>query len=351
MKLLYGVVGEGMGHATRSSVILRHLLDQGHEVRVVVSGKAAEYLGKYFPNVERIEGLSMSFEDSRLDKSQTAWNFIKNLPEMIGENFKAFISMGEHFSPDAVISDFETFSYLFAKNHEVPVISIDNMQVLNRCELEIDIPEAEYNAYVMAKTVVKGKLPGCDHYMITSFFFPPVRKKNTALYPPILRPKILDAETSVGDHLLVYQTTTTNERLLNVLKKLDVPCKVYGLHRDEVLGKVELKGFSEDGFIKDLASARGVLATGGFSLMGEAIYMKKPLLAVPLSGQFEQTLNAVYLEKLGYGEHHTELNVAGAHHFVDHLDDYARALRGYGQDGNSKILTDLDALLASVSSS
>ena len=32
MRILYGVVGEGMGHATRSRVVIAHLLEQGHEV-------------------------------------------------------------------------------------------------------------------------------------------------------------------------------------------------------------------------------------------------------------------------------------------------------------------------------
>lgn len=348
MRLLYGVVGEGMGHATRSSVILRHLLDQGHEVQVVVSGRAAGYLGKYFPDVKRIEGLSMTFEGNRVDKSQTFWNFLKGLPKMLQDNFEQFISIGESFPAQAVISDFETFSYLFGKHHGLPVISIDNMQVINRCKLEVEIPEADHGSYLIAKNLVKGKLPGCHHYLITSFFFPPVRKPDTSLYPPILRQKILDAETSVGEHLLVYQTTTTNEWLLQVLKKLDVPCRVYGLHREETIGKIELKGFSEDGFIKDLASCRGVLATGGFSLMGEAIYLRKPLLAVPLEGQFEQTLNCLYLDKLGYGEMYRELTVPGARHFVANLDDYAQALQSFEQDGNRRILQALDQLLTDL---
>ena len=44
MRILYGVVGEGMGHATRSRVVIEHLLAQGHEVHVVVSGRAQRFL-------------------------------------------------------------------------------------------------------------------------------------------------------------------------------------------------------------------------------------------------------------------------------------------------------------------
>ena len=35
MKILYGVVGEGMGHAMRSRVVLEHLVGAGHDVQVM----------------------------------------------------------------------------------------------------------------------------------------------------------------------------------------------------------------------------------------------------------------------------------------------------------------------------
>ena len=32
-----------------------------------------------------------------------------------------------------MISDFESWSYLFGKNHVLPVVSVDNIQMLTRC--------------------------------------------------------------------------------------------------------------------------------------------------------------------------------------------------------------------------
>ena len=43
MKVLYGVNGEGMGHATRSEVVIDALLER-HDVRVVAGGAAFKYL-------------------------------------------------------------------------------------------------------------------------------------------------------------------------------------------------------------------------------------------------------------------------------------------------------------------
>jgi uncharacterized protein (TIGR00661 family) len=113
---------------------------------------------------------------------------------------------------------------------------------------------------------------------------------------------------------------------------------------------VTLKGFSEDCFVRDLASARAVLAGGGFSLMGEAVQLGKPLLAVPLKGQFEQTLNALYLAQLGYGEYHDELSEKRIVKFLDRAPRYAASLKTYPHraDHNRSILGALDEKIAEI---
>jgi uncharacterized protein (TIGR00661 family) len=352
MRILYGVVGEGMGHATRSSVILRHLISRNeHEIEIAVSGRAHGFLTRAFPSlkVHEIAGLNMIYEDNEVRRRRTAWDFIKKLPAF-AENFETMTRIEEAFRPEIVISDFESFAYLYAKKHELPVISIDNMQIINRCTLDVEIPPEEEASYRMAKTVVKAKLPHCDHYLITTFFFPEVRKRRTSLHPPILRDAILRAQPSEGDHVLVYQTSDTFHELVPTLQRMSGRFIVYGLKRDEELGNVTLKGFSEDGFVHDLATARAVLAGGGFSLMGEAVQLGKPMLSVPLKGQFEQTLNALYLAKLGYGEYHRELSARAIGDFLDAAPGYARNLQNYRyqNDKNESILNALDELIARI---
>ena len=67
---------------------------------------------------------------------------------------------------------------------------------------------------------------------------------------------------------------------------------------------------------------------------------------MPLEGQFEQTANALYLQKLGYGEYHRELSADGVTRFLSRHDEYAANLTGYTQDGNRLILESLDRLIA-----
>lgn len=348
MRILYGVVGEGMGHATRSSVVLRHLV-QHHHVEVVVSGRAHAFLRNAFPDlaVHEIAGLNMIYRDNEVQRRRTALDFLKKLPSF-ADNFETFTRLREGFDPELVVSDFESFAYLFAKQHSLPVLSIDNMQIINRCALDVEIPADEQASFELAKAIVKAKLPHCDHYLITTFFFPPTRKERTSLFPPILRDAVLDAVPSDGEHVLVYQTSDTFRELIPTLQKLPHKFVVYGLKRDEQLGNVTLKGFSESGFVDDLASARAVLAGGGFSLMGEAVYLHKPMLSVPLVGQFEQTLNALYLQKLGYGEYHRGLDLPAIASFLERVSEYGRNLQAHRQQRNQALLAKLDELIAEI---
>jgi uncharacterized protein (TIGR00661 family) len=50
MKILYGVVGEGMGHAMRSRVVLERLVARGHEIHVMASSRAADFLASRYGN-------------------------------------------------------------------------------------------------------------------------------------------------------------------------------------------------------------------------------------------------------------------------------------------------------------
>ncbi len=161
MRILYGVVGEGMGHATRSRVILDHLC-RSHEVEIVVSGRAHAFLEKAFPSlkVRRIAGLNMIYEDNAVRRGRTALDFLKKLPAF-AENHGIFTEIAQGFVPQLVISDFESFSYLYGKAHDLPILSIDNMQIINRCALDVEIPDDLQTSFRTAKALVKAKLPRC----------------------------------------------------------------------------------------------------------------------------------------------------------------------------------------------
>ncbi len=352
MRILYGVVGEGMGHAIRSRVVLDELVKR-HEVQVVVSGRAHDYLAARASHhllVKKIWGFTIVTEDNEVRNFRTLLENVKGaLTGGWPQNIKTYFEIADSFHPDVVISDFESWSYLYGVNHGLPVISLDNMQIVNRCRHDRDVIAGHEASFQIAKGIIKAKVPGAYHYLITTFFRPPIRKKRTSLHPPVLRPEILSARCEPGEHLLVYQTYTTNQQLPELLRRSGVPCRVYGLRRhlkeDEREGDLLYRPFSENVFIDDLRTCRGVLASGGFTLMGEAVYLHKPMLAEPVAKQFEQILNARYLEKEGFGSCAEQITGASLSAFLSRIPEFERNLSRYSQDGNRDLLARLESVM------
>lgn len=347
MNILYGVPGEGMGHATRSKVVIDHLLGKGHDVCIVSSSRAFQFLDKTFPGrVIQIKGFHFAYKNAEVSKTATFLSNVKSAGKNLVYNTGKKRLIEKNFSPDVIISDFESFSYFFAKEHRLPVISIDNMQVMDRCILDIAISKEEKSNYLLAKNIVKAKVPGCHYYFISSFFDATIRKKNTEIVPPIVREAIQKASVSKGKHMVMYQTSSSLKTVKEVLQQIPQETFfVYGMNLDERDGNVIFKPFSETGFIHDLASAKAVIANGGFSFISEAVYLKKPVYSFPIHHQFEQWMNAAYIDKLGYGRHFNNLSADQLKAFIYDLPSFEKKLSYYSQNGNDVLFKALDLLL------
>ncbi len=350
MKILYGVPGEGMGHATRSKVIITNLLKE-HDVRIVSSNRAFEFLNKQFTNkVYEIKGLNFVYKDGGVEKLKTFQAILKKSPHNLFENFKVYKKINKEFTPDIVITDFETSAYLYGKYLKIPIIDVDNIQVLSRCKLDIKIPTTQKFNYNLAKTICKYRVPDCDNYLLSTFFDAEIVKEHTSFIPPILRDEIINAKTEIKNHILVYQTSSSQQNLIKVLNEVEgEQFLVYGCNIDEIKGNCTLKKFSEDGFINDLATSKAIISNGGYSLISEAVYLHKPVCSFPITNQFEQYMNAAYIEKLNYGKHLAEFNSTGIKEFLEKLDLYRKSINNYMQNGNEKTFKELDFILLKYS--
>lgn len=341
-RIVYAVSGEGMGHAIRSKVIIDHLLSRCHDVVIVCGGKAFPFFSKLGYTVHEMQSNQIIYRNNRAMHFRTSIEFLKKLPRAAAKNFRQLMRIIYNFEPDIVITDFEPFSNLISLVFRIPVIAIDNILILRKGKIEI--PRGELISYVTAKVVTYSFNSIKAHkYIITTFFYPKLLKpQNTVFVPPALRPEILNAKTRKGRHILVYQTSITNKQLLDSLKRIEKKFIVYGFESNEKNNNLVFRKFSEKRFISDLAASSAVIINGGFTVMSEAIYLHKPIFSVPVLKQFEQTLNAAYLEKLGYGEHHKNATAGSIRKFIKKLPEYEKNLESYEQDGNKILFREVD---------
>ena len=339
-RIFYSVCGEGMGHAIRSSVILEHLTKK-YDVYIFSSERAYEFLASKFDNVFEIGGFNTVYENNVVRTKKTFFKALKANPTNLKEGYNVLYKECKRIKPNIIISDFENYSSMLSKIMNIPLISLDNIHMLTQCEY--DYPPNHRADMLTAKAVTKSYILRPKRHIITSFFYPPLKHpKMTALYPPVLREEIMKLEPVEGEHVLVYQTAESSINLMEELKKLDYKFIVYGFNKDEVDENLTYRSFNEEQIFEDMRTARAIIVNGGFTMISEAIYLKKPIYSTPAHKNFEQILNGFYVEKLGFGEYHDKLDVKKIESFLDNLDKYQENLNKVEPWDNTEILKDLD---------
>ena len=339
-RIFYSVCGEGMGHAIRSSVILEHLTKK-HDVYIFSSERAYEFLANKFDNVFEIGGFNTVYENNVVRTKKTFFKALKANPTNLKEGYNVLYKECKRIKPNIIISDFENYASMLSKLMNIPLISLDNIHMLTQCEY--DYPPHHRADMLTAKAVTKSYILRPKRHIITSFFYPPLKHpKMTALYPPVLREEIMKLKPEQGDHVLVYQTAESSINLMEELKKLDYKFIVYGFNKDEVDENLTYRSFNEEQIFEDMRTAKAIIVNGGFTMISEAIYLKKPIYCTPAHKNFEQILNGFYVEKLGFGESHDDLDVKKIESFLANLDKYQENLNKVEPWDNTEILKDLD---------
>ena len=352
MKILYGVNGEGMGHATRSHVVIDHLLER-HDVRVVASGAALRHLEGVLPRVDEIFGPTFAMGDGQIQRWHTVVQNVRLARTELPETMHHWFALLEDWRPDVVITDFEPLSAHYARWARRPLLAVDNINMIDRCRHDKAIIGGHRDDYLVAKAVTRHMVPGAARYLVLTFFKPPIARRGTTLIPPIVRPEIASAKPEEGDHLVVYASGA--KRQVEALRASGARCLIYGMRggpdKAVVDGNLEFRPPSNEGFVEALRTARGVVAGGGFSLMSEAVYLGKPMLSVPLQGQFEQAMNGRYLERLGYGMCVPRTSKTALDEFVVRMPEFEEALGRYEQVGNTVALRTVEEKAVEVAES
>jgi len=340
-KIIYGVSGEGSGHSSRAKLIGRHLLDQGHEVKVVSYDRGYKNLQDKFDVLE-IVGLSIVSVDNKVSMLKTLTENIAKLPDGT-QAFNRLRELFKTFQPDCVFTDFEPCTAHLANYYNLPLVSLDNQHRMRY--MEYQCPSDLKKDALLIETVIRAMIPKPWYSLITTFHQGKLKNNHCSAVPVLIRPNVVDLKPSKGKHILVYVTSGFNSLLENLKGFSRETFYVYGYNENKQEGNLHFFPFSEEGFLQDLATCKAVIATAGFTLISEACYLKKPYLAFPMKGQFEQQLNAYMLDKHSLGKQCLSPSVDVISAFLYQLPDIEDKLSRYSGCGNVEMTNKIDELL------
>jgi len=321
MRIVYGVSGEGLGHVFEALEIAALLRSDGHDVKILTYGdRACSALAAYRPL--RIAGLPLYFGPNGLSLTQT---LIKNreLPWFYLTHSRRLRAEVAAFEPDVFLTAFEPYTTYLAHALKRPLISMDNQNEL----LHLPEPRGEnLMPYRLARWATQLCTSGADYYLVKSFHKAAITGGNRIRFvSPLIQAQIRALEPKTGNHVLVY-LTKPNAALVELLRSIDQTFLIYGDHPVRVEGNLHFRNRGAS-YLPALSECKAIIGTTGFSLIADAIYLKKPYFGVPLKGQYEQTHNAEYLRAAGIGDFSEHPSVQDLEFFFLRLASYGRALK------------------------
>jgi uncharacterized protein (TIGR00661 family) len=346
-RVLYGVMGNTYGHVARTLAIVTRLPE--HEFYFVGGGRAREWLGKNHPVLE-VPVKRTVHENQRVSVAATCAQLARctaQLPRIR----RRILNLIEEWQPDLAICDREIFLPHAARAAGLECVGLDHSHVVSACRYPV--PASQRIPHSLARLEDSFFFNYTKRNLIVSFFHPALKRNGAnELFPPVLRPEVREFSAKAGKHVLIYQTSPTFKQLIEAARQIPRPVIIYGFRDKTVVeGNLTFKPFDARQILADLASCAYAVVNGGHNLICEALYYHKPVLCFPITGQFEQFINAWHVRELGYGDFSTSrvLTAVLFHHFETHLAEYRQNIRAKFVDGTDAVVARVRALIEAAS--
>ncbi len=283
MKILYAIQATGNGHLSRAREIIPHLMEYG-QVELLVSGRQAEISLPWMVQYRK-KGLSYTFgKHGGIDILDS----IKHLHLIqLARDIQTF----PVHQYDLVINDFEPVSAWSCKVKHKTCIALSHQSAY--LSNKTPRPEKKDN---FAEWVFRNYAPSTFHY---GFHF---KAFDENIYTPVIRKEIRELETSNRDHITVYLPAHADEVLIPHFEKIkEVKWEVFSKHTKQAYkkGHISISPVNNEGFIQSMATGDGVITAGGFESVAEAIHLRKKVMVIPMTNQYEQQCNAVAARDIG----------------------------------------------------
>ncbi len=341
-RILYGVMGNTYGHIMRSLAIATRLSE--HEFYFVGGGRVPEILHNY--PVFQVPVLRTVHHQQKVSISRTVAQIIQRGVE-IPWIVRSLTNLIEQWQPDLAICDREFFLPIAAHRTGLKCLSIDHSHILKDCVYPV--PMSQKLSWSLAMINDCLLFDFTKHNLIVSFFHPPQKKcSSSELFPPVLRPDLFQIKPSLGDHVLVYQTSSTFPELIQALSHLEKRVIVYGFRNQyEIHGNLIFKPFNFTSILEDLASCAYCIVNGGHNVICEALYFGKPIFCFPVSCLFEQFINAWHVAHLGYGDFSRVKHPKPEqfYRFEQKLENYQTSIQKNFQDGTEKVVQRIEEII------
>lgn len=316
MRFLFLVQGEGRGHMTQALSFAEMLAANGHELVAVGIGKSKRrqipdfFLQGINCPIERFESPNFVCDKEQkkiliaktiiynLKKSRTYWKSIQTIQKLIDQH-----------KPDVILNFYELLGGLhhliFWPRQRYWVIG--HQYLLAHEDFPFTKKQPIQKLLFQLNTSITAI--GAEKWLALSFRrMKKSKNKKLIVLPPLLRSQLFELTPTSGDFILAYMVNAGYATELIEQAKHFPHVKIEAFWDSkaypspyQALPNLIFHQINDQLFLKKMSECLAYITTAGFESICEAMYLGKPVLMIPVAGQYEQACNAIDAELAGAG--------------------------------------------------
>jgi uncharacterized protein (TIGR00661 family) len=304
MNIFCGVQATGRGHLSRFAVIREMLESAGHSVYGYATGME---LPPYAKGICRFDpGPTFFIRGNRIRWRPTIMHCAK-AAAALPSCWKALRAVIRESQFDRAIVDFEPISARAVCSANVPLVIFDN-QTLTLLELpafegvarEVRSMRRFVNLYYGVA------LRQAERILTYSLAPAQPSLPGQRIIPPCVRMEVSALQPRNDGHILFYSSIgEVPDGLVEFARAnptVEIRAYVSSKPSSPTPSNIVLPDRNDIGFLQDFASCRAYVANAGFESIAESVTFGKPLMVVPIAGQWEQKINAALVKAHGIGD-------------------------------------------------
>ncbi|MGF1638069.1 MAG: glycosyltransferase family protein [Cyclobacteriaceae bacterium] len=356
-RFVFLVQGEGRGHMTQAIVLYHLLTRNGHEVSCAFIGTSKRRkVPDYF--LEQIKCpiyplKSPNFVTDKDNRRIRLFSTILYNAFFIGRYtssmWKMHVQM-KKYKPDYFINFYDFLGGFFARffrmsaKHVVighqflaghPSFPFAEGMPINKFLFKVNNYLTSLNAH---RKIALSFMP----------YFPP-RVGNIYVVPPLVRQEIKDMNAEQGNFLLGYVVNAGygEEFIKWHANNLHIEMHCFWDNSDfpdeyQPHENLTMHQVSASKFLDYMRKCMGYVSTAGFESICEAMYLEKPVLMIPVEGQYEQVCNAIDAANAGAGIYDSEFKIDRLISYIPHHKQSSQSFKTWEEKSEKKILAVFD---------
>lgn len=353
------VQAEGRGHMTQAISLYKLLTSNGHEVCCAFIGKSKRRkIPDFFSNQIKsplYEIESPNFITDEDNRSIKIYNTLAYNIRFIGKylNSLNFINRKiKEFKPDALINFYEILGgfYFRIYNTKTKHICIGHQFLAEHPEFPF-APNKEMDKRLFRSNNHLTSIKAHKKLALSFRPYATLQHKNMVVMPPLIREEIKNLKPEDKKFILGYMVNDGyGDDIIKWHKnnrEIEVHCfwdrkgypDEYRPHEN-----IFFHQLSGEKFIEKMRTCSGFVSTAGFESVCEAMYLGKPVLMIPVEGQYEQACNAIDAENAGAGIQHHEFDIQKLIEYIPDHQPVTEKFKDWVNEGDDRFLKELTNL-------